>query len=121
MHPAVRDDRNWFLNNPAEVVRFRKAVSGEFQAVNNHGGEVPVFRPAFCRPESPTRWVAVVDLIRLIEPGGVDADEPTARLRVRIPALHSIQRQRCAERELTQAIAEELLANLETDNSAIAA
>ena len=121
MRPAVRDDRLWFQNNPEEVVRFRKAVSGEFQAVANHGGEVPVFRPAFCRPKAPTHWVAVVDLMRLVDTGGFEADEPTARLRLRIPALRSIARKRRAERELKQAIAAELMASLETDAEPIAA
>ena len=91
MHHAVREDRIWFQNNPTAVVRFRRAFSGEFQAVDNHGGDVPVFRPAFCRPEAPACWIAVVDLMRLIEPGKVAPNEPTARLRVRIPALRSIE------------------------------
>jgi len=120
MHPAVRDDRIWFQNNPAEVVRFRRAVSGEFRAVANHGGEVPVFRPAFCRPEAPTRWVAVVDLMRLVDAGDLKPNEPSARLRLRIPALRTIDRRRRAKRELTQAIAAELLANLETDTGTMA-
>jgi hypothetical protein len=121
MHPAVRDDRIWFQNNPTAVVRFRRAVSGEFQAVATHGGTVPVFRPAFCRPEAPTRWVAVVDLMRLIDAGEVAPNEPTARLRLKIPALRSIDRKRRAERELKQAIAAELLANLEGEFGTIAA
>ena len=121
MHPAVRDDRIWFQDNPSEVVRFRRAIAGEFQAVANHGGEIPVFRPAFCRPETPTRWVAVVDLMRLIETEEAEPDEPAIRLRLMIPALHSIDRKRRAERELKQAIAAELLTNLETDSSSIAA
>ena len=121
MHPAVRDDRIWFQNNPSAVVRFRRAVTGEFQAVANHGGEVPVFRPAFCRTEAPARWVAVVDLMRLIDTGEVKRHEPTARLRLKIPALRSLDRQRRAEQELKQAIAAELLANLETDTDTIAA
>ena len=121
MHPAVRDDRIWFQNNPTAVVRFRRAIAGEFQAVTNHGGDIPVFRPAFCRPQAPTRWVAVVDLIRLIEAGKEVPDEPTARLRLRIPALRSIDRKRRAERELKQAIAAELLASLETEPGTIAA
>jgi len=121
MHPAVRDDRIWFQNNPSAVVRFRRAVAGEFQAVANHGGEVPVFRPSFCRTEAPTRWVAVVDLMRLIETGAGEPDEPTARLRLRIPALRSIDRKRRAEQELTQAIAAELLAGLEPETGTVAA
>ena len=121
MHPAVRDDRFWFQNNPSAVVRFRRAVTGEFQAVIDHGGDAPIFRPSFCRTEAPTRWVAVVDLMRLIDTGGLKPNEPTARLRLRIPALRSINRKRRAERELKQAIAAELLASLETDTGTIAA
>ena len=121
MHPAVRDDRIWFQNNPAEVVRFRRAVTGEFQALIDQGAEAPVFRPTFCRPEAPTRWVAVVDLMRLVDTGDLEPDEPTARLRLRIPAMRSVDRRRRAERELTQAIAAELLASLEADTSTVAA
>ena len=121
MHQAVREDRIWFENNPTSVVRFRRAFSGEFQAVANHGGNVPVFRPTFCRPEAPACWVAVVELMRLIEAGEGAPNEPTARLRLRIPALRSIDRKRRAEQELKQAIAAELLASLETDTDTIAA
>ena len=121
MHPAVRDDRIWFENNPTAVVRFRRAVAGEFQAVANHGGDVPVFRPAFCRPDAPTRWVAVVDLMRLVDTGDLEPDEPTARLRLRVPAMRSVERRRRAQRELMQAIAAELLASLEADTSTVAA
>ena len=121
MHPAVRDDRIWFQNNAAAVVRFRRAVAGEFQAVANHGGEVPVFRPSFCRSEAPTRWVAVVNLMRLVDSGEVETAEPTARLRLRVPALRSPDRRRRAEQELKKAVATELLASLETDTGTIAA
>ena len=121
MHPAVRDDRIWFQNNPSAVVRFRRAITGEFQAVANHGGDIPVFRPSFCRPEAPTHWVAVVDLMRLVDSGETKPDEPTARLRLTIPALRSIARKRRAEQELKQAIAAELLASFEADTGTIAA
>ena len=121
MHPAVRDDRLWFQSNPSAVVRFRRAVSGEFQAVTDHGGDAPIFRPSFCRSKAPTRWVAVVDLMRLVDTGDLEPDEPTARLRLRIPAMRSVDRRRRAERELTQAIAAELLASLEADTSTVAA
>ena len=121
MHPAVRDDRIWFQSNPSAVVRFRRAIAGEFQAVANNGGDIPVFRPSFCRTEAPTRWVAVVDLMRLIETGQADTDEPTARLRLKVPALRSNDRKRHAEQELKQAIAAELLANLDADAGTIAA
>jgi len=51
----------------------------------------------------------------------LEPDEPTARLRLRIPALRSVDRRRRAERELTQAIAMELLASLEEDTGTKAA
>ena len=121
MHPAVRNDRIWFQSNPSAVVRFRRAIAGEFQAVANNGGDIPVFRPSFCRTEAPTRWVAVVDLMRLIETGQGDTDEPTARLRLKIPALRSRNRQNLAEQELKQAIASELLTNLEAEAEMVAA
>ena len=121
MHPAVRDDRIWFHNNPSAVVRFRKGVEGEFQAIADHGEEAPIFRPSFCRSMAPINWVAVVDLMRLVDAGGVEPDEPTARLRLRIPALRSIDRRRRAEQELKRAIAAELLANLEADSGTVVA
>ena len=121
MHPAVRDDRIWFQSNPSAVVRFRRAVAGEFQAITDDGGDAPIFRPSFCRSEAPTRWVAVVDLMRLVDTGDLEPDAPTARLRLKVPALSSNDRKHRAERELKQAIAAELLANLETDAETIAA
>ena len=121
MHPAVRDDRIWFQNNPAAIVRFRRAVAGEFEALAEHGGEAPVFRPSFCRTETPTRWVAVVDLIRLVDTDETGTDEPTARLRLRVPAFRTANRRRRAEQELKKAIAAELLDNLEADCSTVAA
>ena len=121
MHPAVHDDRIWFQSNPSAVVRFRRAVAGEFQAVIDHGGDAPIFRPSFCRSEAPTRWVAVVDLMRLVDTGDLEPDEPTARLRLKVPALRSNDRQRRAEQELKQAIAAELLENLDADAGTIAA
>ena len=121
MHPAVRDDRIWFQSNPSAVVRFRRVVEGEFQAVTDHGGEVPLFRPSFCRPKAPTCWVAVVNLIRLVDTGDLEPDKPTARLRLMVPALRSRDRKLRAEQELKQAIAAELLANTEADGETVAA
>lgn len=121
MHPAVRDDRIWFQTNPASVVRFRRAIAGEFQAVADHGVDAPVFRPSFCRCETPSRWVAVVDLMRLVGTGEVETGEPTVRLRLKVPALRTPDRRRRAEQELKKAVAAELLASLEADSSTIAA
>ena len=121
MHPAVRDDRIWFQCNPSAVVRFRRAVAGEFQAVIDHGGDAPIFRPSFCRDEAPTHWVAVVDLMRLVDTADLEQGVQTARLRLKVPSLRSNDRKRRAERELKQAIAAELLANLDADAGTIAA
>ena len=121
MHPAVRDDRIWFQSNPSAVVRFRRAVAGEFQLVTDHGGGAPIFHPSFFRSEAPTHWVAVVDLMRLVDTENWKPDEPTARLRLKVPALRSNDRKRRAEKELKQAIAAELLANLEADAGTVAA
>ena len=121
MHPAVRDDRIWFQSNPLAVVRFRRAVAGEFEAVTAHGGEAPIFRPSFCRAEAPTHWVAVLDLMRLFDTGDLKAGEPTARLRIKVPSLRSNDRKRRAEQELKKAVAAELLASLEADSGTIAA
>ena len=121
MHPAVRDDRIWFQRNPSSVVRFRRAVPGEFQAVIDHGGDAPIFRPSFCRSEAPTHWVAVVDLMRLIDSGDLEPNAPTARLRLKVPALRSNDRKRRAEQELKHAIAAELLATLEANEETVAA
>ena len=121
MHPAVRDDRIWFQENPTAIVRFRRAVAGEFQGLAEHGEEAPVFRPSFCRTETPTRWVAVVDLIRLVDTDESRPDEPTARLRLKVPAFRTADRRRRAEQELKKAIASELLDNLEAGCNTVAA
>ena len=121
MHPAVSDDRIWFQSNNSAVVRFRRAVAGEFQAVIDHGRDAPIFRPSFCRSDAPTDWVAVVDLMRLVDNADSEPDEPTARLRLKVPALRSNDRKRRAEQEPKQAIAAELLENLDADAGTIAA
>ena len=121
MHHAVREDRLWFQNNPDALVRFRTASPGEFTPLFERGEQPPFFRPSICRPTAPLRWVAVVDLIRLVSTGDLDPDEPTARLRLKIPALVSRDRRRRAEQELKQAIAAELLANLESVSETVAA
>ena len=121
MHHAVREDRLWFQNNPDALVRFRTASPGEFTPLFERGEQPPFFRPSICRPTAPLRWVAVVDLMRLVDTGDLEPDEPTARLRLRIPAMRSVDRRRRAERELTQAIAAELLANLEAHTGQVAA
>ena len=121
MHHAVREDRLWFQNNPEAIVRFRSAAPGEFMPLEAVGEKPPLFRPSVCHALAPLRWVAVVDLIRLAGSTGPQIMEPTIRLRLRVPALHSAQRRQKAEEELLDSIAAELLETLECDQAAIAA
>ena len=121
MHHAVREDRLWFQNNPKAIVRFRSAAPGEFVHLEAIGEEPPVFRPSVCRATAPLRWVAVVDLIRLAGSTDPVQTEPTIRLRLRVPALHSTQRLQKAEEELLDAIAAELFESLECEQAAVAA
>tara|TARA_B100000900_G_scaffold353495_1_gene321713 strand:+ start:217 stop:582 length:366 start_codon:yes stop_codon:yes gene_type:complete len=115
MGSAVRADRIWFKHNPSAIVRFRKASRGEFHHIIATGSTPPEFRPSICKPDAPLRWVAVVDLMRLAGESNVQSEEPTLRLRLRIPAIRSLKRQKQVTNELLEAIAEELL-TLITDN-----
>ena len=121
MHHAVREDRLWFQQNPVALVRFRTASPGEFTPLYAMGEQPPFFRPSVCRPSAPLRWVAVVDLMRLAGSQWTDPNEPTARLRLRIPAIRSVKGQEKAKAELLDAVAAELLDKLESEQSAIAA
>jgi len=113
MHHAVREDRLWFQNNPLAKVRFRTAVPGEFMPLHAMGEHPPFFRPSVCRANAPLRWVAVVDLMRLAGSTDSDRAEPAARLRLRVPAIRSAQRQQKAQQELLEAVAGELLGQLQ--------
>ena len=121
MHHAVREDRLWFQSNPVALVRFRTASPGEFTPLMAMGEQPPCFRPSVCRPNAPLRWVAVVDLMRLAGAPLTGREEPTVRLRLRIPAIRTVKGQEKARAELLDAIAAELLDNLEFDQTAIAA
>ena len=121
MHHAVRDDRLWFQTNPVDIVRFRTTSPGEFTPLVSMGKKPPFFRPSMCRPGAPLRWVAVVDLMRLAGSSLADPEEPTARLRLRIPAIRSFKGQEKAKAELLDAIAAELFAQLESEETVIAA
>ena len=121
MHHVVREDRLWFQNNPDALVRFRTASPGEFTPLFERGEQPPFFRPSICRPTAPLRWVAVVDLMRLASSALADPEEPTVRLRLRIPAIRSFRRQEQAKAELLDAVAAELLDNVAAEQTAIAA
>ena len=85
------------------------------------GEQPPFFRPSVCRPSAPLRWVAVVDLMRLAGSALADPNEPTARLRLRIPAIRSFKGQEKAKAELLDAVAAELLDNIASEQSTVAA
>ena len=121
MHHAVREDRLWFQNNPDAIVRFRNAAPGEFMPLQAVGEQPPLFRPSVCRASAPLRWVAVVDLMRLAGAPWADPNEPTARLRLRIPAIRSFKGQEKAKAELLDAVAAELLDNIASEQSTVAA
>ena len=121
MHPAIREDRVWFQQHPLAIVRFRPTELGEFSPLQAIGEQPPVFRPSICRPGSPLRWVAVVDLMRLAGASSHEAAETTARLRLRIPAIRLSQRQKQAEDELLDAVCAELLASISADDKDLAA
>ena len=121
MHHAVRDDRLWFRTNPVAIVRFRTASPGEFTPLISIGEKPPFFRPSMCRAGAPLRWVAVVDVMRLAGSSLTDPEEPTARLRLRIPAIRSFKGKEKAKAELLNAVAAELLEQLESEETVIAA
>ena len=58
--------------------------------------------------------------MRLVDTGDLGPYEPTARLRLKVPALRSNDRKRRAGEELKQAIAAELLSDLEADAETVA-
>ena len=120
MASAAREDRLWFQSNPSAIIRFRSASDGEFTPLEATGVTPPSFRPSFCRANAPLRWVAVVDLMRLAGSTSTDPEEPTARLRLQIPAIRSTKRQQKAKAELLDAVAAELLEQLESEQSPIA-
>ena len=121
MHHAVREDRLWFQNNPVALVRFRMASPGEFTPLYAMGEQPPSFHPSVCRPTAPLRWVAVIDLMRLAGSPLADPNEPTARLRLRIPAIRSFKRQEKAKAELLNSVVAELQENTVAEQTAIAA
>ena len=120
MHSAVLEDRLWFQSHPVALVRFRIASPGEFTPLYAIGEQPPFFRPSVSRASAPLRWVAVVDLMRLAGSPLADPEDPSARLRLRIPAIRSFRRQEKAKKELLDAVAAELLYQLESDQRIVA-
>ena len=121
MHHALSDDRLWFQGNPVAIVRIRNAFPGEFNPLVSMGEKPPFFRPSFCRPGAPLRWVAVVDLMRLAGSSLAKCEMASARLRLQIPAIRNSREQEKAKAELLNAVSAELLEYLEADQTVTAA
>ena len=121
MSGAIQRDRLWFLKNQSAIVRFRPVDQDEFAPLQAVGEVPPAFRPSICKPNTPLRWVAVVDLMRLAGQTIVSPDDSTLRLRLRIPEIRSHKRRQQVEEELLNAIAAELLSTIENDEHHLAA
>jgi len=113
MSGAIQRDRLWFLKNQSAIVRFRPVDQDEFAPLQAAGEVPPAFQPSICKPNTPLRWVAVVDLLRLAGETGADANRSTLRLRLRIPEIRSLKRRKQVEAELLNAIAAELLSTID--------
>ena len=113
MHHAVQDDRLWFHRHPTEVVRFRESAKGEFAPLTQHGETPPAFRPSCSRSGAPLQWVAVVDLMQLLGTNTAVPNDPGVRLRLQTPAIPLAEHRRAAKQELMEAVAAELLMQLE--------
>ena len=101
-----RSDQRWFRRHGQRIVRFRKEISGEFDALRQEDREIPHYRPNGFRADTQLNWVAVVDLQRLS--GCFDATE-SMRVRLQTCAVRSVVMQRLVGDELAEAIAAELL------------
>lgn len=108
MKRAIQGDRLWFELHPWATVRFRRERKGEFLSLEESGETIPKFTPSGFKPDAPLHWVAVVDLMRLLKEHPSPRGE-RLRTRVRTVALRSKKHQDLAARELTKAIAHELL------------
>ena len=92
------------------MVRFRKQHLHEFSALIRQGHTPQVFKPSFItEPGEAATWVAVVDLLQLLQDPGSCGDPSRLRLRMRTIPLGSAQQRQQARRELIQAVASELL------------
>ena len=107
---ALLSDREWFERHPQAVVRFRRQHRQEFSALSRQGHTSPVFKPCFSKESrEAATWVAVVDLLQLLQEPGSSGDPSRLRLRIRTIPLRSAQQRHQARQELIHAVASELL------------
>ena len=121
MHKAIQADRLWFQQNPSALIRFRPQEQDEFANLLAVGQQPPFFRPSICRKNARLSWVAVVNLMRLADSSPTEPTEPTIRVRLRVPAIRTAKRRKLAEDELLEAVADELLKAIDTDQTPVAA
>lgn len=76
MGGAVKTDRLWFVRHPQAVVRFRPVARAEFRALALRQQQPPSFVPPGLDAAVPCTWVAVVDLVRALDPGATAAFAP---------------------------------------------
>jgi len=92
---VLADDRNWFRQNPDQVVRLRPVMPGEEVAQEALGMTMPVLAPpGYCWSDAGS-WVGVVHVQRAS--GDPCRDGSGGRLRFRIPPVPPCARQWMAE------------------------
>ena len=108
MQSAIINDRNWFDQHPKEIVRFRPALNQEFQQFEELEELPPTFIPSGYSETVPKSWVAVVEIMRLMD-AAHGSIHGSLRLRICTVPIRSKANQANAARELIKAISNELL------------
>ena len=106
---ALLNDRLWFKQNLEAAFRFRPEINHEFAPLLRHGSIPPRFIPSHLKQSLPFNWVIVVNLQRMLGICTDQAEIGQLRLRIQTIATPQLKDQRLAEKELTRAIAAELL------------
>ncbi len=108
MRSAIVNDRNWFDQHPREIVRFRPALNQEFQQFEELEELPPTFLPSGFSETLPKSWVAVVEIMRMID-AAYGPLEGSLRLRICTVPIRSKANQALATQELIERISSELL------------
>ena len=108
MRSAIANDHNWFDQHPKEIVRFRPARNQEFQQFEELEELPPTFIPSGYSETVPKSWVAVVEIMRLMD-AAHGSIHGSLRLRICTVPIRSKANQANAARELIKAISNELL------------
>ena len=108
MRSAIINDRNWFDQHPREIVRFRPALNQEFQQFEELDELPPTFLPSGFSETLPKSWVAVVEIMRMID-AAYGQLHGSLRLRICTVPIRSKANQALATQELIERISSELL------------